>query len=76
MDSGYSQDAIADFNKILQINPRHSMALYKRGKIIDTIGDSYGAINDYSASLKTIKHKPMCTITGVFLRSQGTSRAR
>ncbi|KGG14975.1 MULTISPECIES: CHAT domain-containing protein [unclassified Prochlorococcus] len=43
--------AIADYTKVIQINPRHLEAFFERGFSKDELGDHSGAIEDYTKSI-------------------------
>ncbi len=50
-DQGRLNDALADFNKALAVNPSYADAYYNRGKALDAMGDSDAAIADFNKVL-------------------------
>lgn len=51
LEEGKHTQALADFDKALEINPKNSRALYNRGNIFFDTGDYEKAIRDYSNAL-------------------------
>ncbi len=50
--SGDDQGAIADFNKVLEINPQHAAAYYNRGNTKYKSGDLQGAVKDWKKAVE------------------------
>lgn len=49
---GEDDKAIVDFNKVIELNPRHARAYYNRGCIWSVKGDYAKAIADYSKAIE------------------------
>jgi len=46
------KDALADFNKAIELYPSFAEAYFKRGNIKNLLGDYEGAITDYSKAIE------------------------
>ena len=45
-------DALADFDKVLQLDPKHVNGMYDRGLCKDKLGDHEAAIVDFTAAIQ------------------------
>jgi tetratricopeptide (TPR) repeat protein len=51
-ESGDLIGAMADFNKLIEMNPSDASAYYSRGEAKSHLGDKIGAISDYDKSIE------------------------
>lgn len=62
LDRQYYEQALYDFNKVIETNPSNSDAYLSRASAYERIGDYPAAITDYRHYLATAKHTWDCTI--------------
>ena len=51
---GNYKDAIADYSKAIEINPKYPIAYYNRGNIKEELNDLQGAMADYNKAIEII----------------------
>lgn len=61
LDREHYEQALYDFNKIIETNPSNSDAYLSRASAYERIGDYPAAITDYEQYLTTAKHTWNCT---------------
>jgi lipoprotein NlpI len=74
-DQGRFNDALADFNKALTMNPSYVNAYYNRGKTLDAMGERDAAIADYNKVLDlNPRNYFACNNLGVLFGKAGSFR--